>query len=55
MLIVLQSEFVTKREAAWAIANFAIAGLPQQLGYFVECNGLPLLCELLTFKDNQVK
>ena len=50
----LQSEFVTKREAAWAIANFAIAGLPQQLSYFIQNNGIPFLCELLMFRDNQV-
>ncbi|RMX56475.1 hypothetical protein pdam_00014930 [Pocillopora damicornis] len=47
-------EFLTQKEAAWAISNFTVSGNPQQVAVLVNCGAIPPFCKLLDCMDTQV-
>ncbi len=49
-----KSDFLTQREAAWAINNMTINGNKQQIQYLVQQGVIEPLRNLLAFKDVQV-
>jgi len=49
-----KSEFLTQREAAWAVTNMTISGSKAQIQYLVENGVIEPMCNLLSVKDTQV-
>ncbi|CAG2183328.1 unnamed protein product, partial [Oppiella nova] len=49
-----KSEFLTQREAAWAVSNMTISGNKQQISFLVDQGVIEPLCALLSVKDVQV-
>lgn len=50
----LQGEFQTQKEAAWAISNFTISGDRHQISRLIQEDVIPPFCNLLECKDPQV-
>ncbi|KAH0624119.1 hypothetical protein JD844_007513 [Phrynosoma platyrhinos] len=51
---VVEGDFGTQKEAAWAISNLTISGRKDQVAYLIQQNVIPPFCNLLTVKDAQV-
>jgi len=49
-----KGEFLTQREAAWAISNMTISGNKNQIEYLVSQGVVEPMCNLLSVKDVQV-
>ncbi|KAH8869110.1 Importin subunit alpha-4 [Schistosoma japonicum] len=49
-----ESEFLTQKEAAWAISNLAINGNAEQVRYVIDQRVIPPLCKMLSTRDVQV-
>ena len=52
--LLLQGEFQTQKEAAWAISNLTISGSKQQVAYLVQKGVIAPFCSLLNCRDTQV-
>lgn len=52
--VLLQSEFQTQKEAAWAITNLTISGNSQQVDCVINAGVVSPLCALLSCQDSQV-
>lgn len=52
--LLLQSEFQTQKEAAWAITNLTISGNSQQVDCVINAGVVAPLCALLSCQDSQV-
>lgn len=51
---VVQGEFQTQKEAAWAISNLTISGNRDQVARMIQEGVIPPFCNLLSCKDTQV-
>lgn len=49
-----KGEFLTKKEAAWAVSNLTISGNKEQVVTLIKYGVIPPFCELLDCKDSQV-
>jgi len=48
------ADFDIKKEAAWVISNTTAGGLPQHIGYIIECGCIKPMVDLLTVSDVRV-
>lgn len=53
MVISLQGDYKTQKEAVWAVTNFTSGGTIQQVVYLVQANVLEPLLNLLSSKDSK--
>lgn len=49
-----KGEFLTKKEAAWAVSNLTISGNKEQVVTLIKYGVIPPFCDLLDCKDSQV-
>jgi len=47
-------EYMTRKEAAWAISNLTVSGNREQVMYVVSEGVLPPFCKLLEIRDSQI-
>ena len=53
-LPILQGDFKSQKEAAWAVTNLTSGGTVQQIAYLVQMDALAPLCNMLTCKETKV-
>lgn len=53
LVISLQGDYKTQKEAVWAVTNFTSGGTIQQVVYLVQANVLEPLLNLLSSKDSK--
>ncbi len=54
LILIIQGEFKSQKEAAWAVTNLTSGGTVEQIAFIVSLGVLKPVCDLLSVKDAKV-